>query len=363
MNKKNKTAVMIGAGSIGRGFLGQLFYLSSMTTCFIDVNQQVVDLLNEKKQYPLTIATPTGYQKEIISNVYAILGTNLAKTSNVIANCDVLATAVGVNVLPHIAKMIASGINQRTTPLNIIICENMLDSGTHLKSLVAPYITNKEFFEKNIGFIPASVGRMVPVIKSDNPLEVIVEPYNELQIDSDQIKGILPDIKNVKTFSPFDSMKKRKLFMHNMSHALCAYLGHLKGYEYISDAIRDPLINRIVLKGLHESATAISKAYNISYSDLQEHGRDLVYRYHNTYLKDTVKRVGRDPKRKLHRNDRLVGAALFCLSQDITPTNIIYGIKAALSFEKGLSMADTHLLEDESLYKLIITSSLLALDI
>lgn len=363
MNKLHKNAVMIGAGSIGRGFLGQLFFHSSMTTCFIDVNQQVVDLLNEKKQYPLTIASPTGYKEELISNVYAILGTDLSKTSDVIAKCDVLATAVGVNVLPHIAKMIASGINKRSTPLNIIICENMLDSGTYLKSLVSPYITNMKFFEENIGFIPASVGRMVPVIKSDNLLKVIVEPYNELQIDKDQIKGVLPEIINVKAFSPFDSMKKRKLFMHNMSHALCAYLGFLKGYEFISDAIRDPIINKIVLDGLQESAMAISKAYNISYEDLKEHRNDLIYRYHNTYLKDTIDRVGRDPKRKLHRNDRLVGAALFCLSQDISPINIIYGIKAALSFKKGLSMVDTHLLKDELLYKLITTSSLPNLNI
>jgi len=358
-----KKAVMYGAGSIGRGFLGHLFSLSAYEICFIDVNQEVIDLLNKEKKYTLTIATPKGYESEWIKNVYAVSGNDLEKASKEIANCEILATAVGVNILKYIAPVLAKGIDQRTTPLNIIVCENMLDSGNYLKQLVKPYIKNIDFFENNIGFIPASVGRMVPVVKASNPLEVIVEPYNELQIDKDRIVGQFPAIKNIISFSPFDSMKKRKLFMHNMSHAICAYLGHLKNYEYIYEAIRDTKINKIIKGALKESATALAKKYNIDYEDLYAHGQDLIFRYHNKYLKDTIERVARDPIRKLKKDDRLVGAALFCLDNGIVPNNIIIGIKAALSYEKGLTILNTQLKKEEPLYDLISKVSLQDLDI
>jgi len=354
---------MYGAGSIGRGFLGQLFSISQYKTCFLDVDQKIINLLNKENEYTLTIATPNGYKSEQIKNVYAVSGNNMEKASNEIATCEILATAVGANILKFIAPVIAQGIDKRKDPLNIIICENILDSGNYLKQLVKPYIKNIEFFEKNVGFIPASVGRMVPVIQIDNPLEVIVEPYNELQIDKAKIVGVFPFIKNIIPFSPFESMKKRKLFMHNMSHAICAYLGCLKGYNYIYESIRDLSINKIVNEALKESASALSKRYKIDYNDLLTHGKDLIFRYHNKYLQDTIKRVARDPIRKLKRNDRLVGAALFCLENDISPTNIIIGIKAALLYEKELSMSNTQLNKNEILYNLISKASLQDLNI
>ena len=39
-------AVMYGAGNIGRGFIGQRFFLSGYETTFIDVNADVVDAIN-----------------------------------------------------------------------------------------------------------------------------------------------------------------------------------------------------------------------------------------------------------------------------------------------------------------------------
>ena len=48
-------AVMYGAGNIGRGFIAQLFNLSGYETCFVDVNMDVVNRLNEDGKYPLFI--------------------------------------------------------------------------------------------------------------------------------------------------------------------------------------------------------------------------------------------------------------------------------------------------------------------
>ena len=39
--------------------------------------------------------------------------------------------------------------------------------------------------------------------------------------------------------------------------------------------------------------------------------------------------------RKLRRNDRLVGAALYCIEQGVDPACIVEGIRAALRFDRA----------------------------
>ncbi len=60
---------------------------------------------------------------------------------------------------------------------------------------------------------------------------------------------------------------------------------------------------------------------------------DLLSRFANKALADTTFRLARDPLRKLAPNDRLIGAARTALAQNITPTDLIQGIVAALQFD------------------------------
>jgi len=335
--KNTKKALMYGAGSIGRGFLGQLFDMSGYETCFIDVDEALVSNLNREGQYVITVATESGYESQTISNARAINGTDTTKVSSEITNCDIMATAVGVNILPRIAKTIAAGIDDRSfsenpSPLDIIVCENISDGGKHLKDLVSPHIENKKFFEKSIGFVSASVGRMVPVSTNSNSSDIIVESYNELPIDADSLKTDVSSIKNFIPVTPFAIEKHKKYFMHNMSHAIVAYMGFVKGYDFLWEAMGDESIRNTAQKALEESISAISKYYGIEAQPLRTYAKDLLKRYSNKYLKDTVMRVGRDPKRKLQPDDRLTGAALFCDMQGIVPEYILHGIAAAFCF-------------------------------
>ena len=50
-----KKAVMYGAGSIGRGFKGALFSEIGYEVVFIDVNDDVIQLINQEKTYPQII--------------------------------------------------------------------------------------------------------------------------------------------------------------------------------------------------------------------------------------------------------------------------------------------------------------------
>jgi mannitol-1-phosphate 5-dehydrogenase len=135
---------------------------------------------------------------------------------------------------------------------------------------------------------------MTPEMQGGNMLKIWVEEYDQLPVDKDGFKGEIPEIKNMLPYSPFKFYIERKLYIHNMGHATTAYLGHLKGCTYIWEAIGDESIRKTVREAMMESAQAISKAHGIELIKIEEHVDDLLYRFSNRQLGDTIERVGRD---------------------------------------------------------------------
>lgn len=341
-----KKALMYGAGNIGRGFIGQLFSESGYEVTFIDVNTEIINKLNQDGEYPVRILKGFEEKEIIVSPVRGVNGNDIERVAQEIAETDIMATAVGVNILPRIVKAIASGLKKRWNeknmkPLNIIICENLLDANHYLAKLITQELdaSQKKHFEKLVGLVEASVGRMVPVMtqkmQDGNILRSCVEEYCVLPVDKDGFKGEVPIIKNMLPSAPFSFYIQRKLFIHNMGHALAAYLGKIKGYTYIWEAINDPYIKLAVSNAMQESSLALSKEHGMKYEILLEHVEDLIYRFGNRQLGDTVSRVGNDVKRKLYSNDRLVGAASLCTCYGISPFFISLGIAAAMKFENS----------------------------
>jgi mannitol-1-phosphate 5-dehydrogenase len=339
-----KKAVMYGAGNIGRGFIGQLFSQSGYEVTFIDVNRNIVNQLNCDGEYPVGVLSGTGCRETVVTNVRGIDGADIDRVAGAIAEADIMATAVGVNVLPKIAKPIAEGLKRRWQSgrmdcFNIIICENLLNADHYLSELIKKELDMVQtgYFNELIGLVEASVGRMVPVITPEmqkgNILRICAEEYCELPVDKSGFKGEIPQIENLRPASPFAYFIQRKLFIHNMGHALTAYLGEIKGYQYIWEAIEDPFIKLAVLKAMQDSAIALSREHGVKLEIILDHVDDLIYRFGNRQLGDTIKRVGNDVKRKLSPNDRLVGAANLCLAHGINPVNICLGIAAAMKFD------------------------------
>ncbi len=339
-----KTFVQYGAGNIGRGFIGEIFSNANYNILFIDVNMEVVNALNNQQSYPISIVSNKGTKEIIVNNVSGINGIDTENVAIAIANCSLMATAVGVNVLPKIVPNLIAGFRKRIEignqkPLNIIICENLIDADKLLYKLITEQLNEKEkeIFNKQVGLVEASIGRMVPIMteemKKENILRVCVESYCELPIDKDAFKGEIPRVPHLFPFSPFQFYIKRKLYIHNMGHALTAYLGNLIGCEYIWQAIENPTIKIIVQRAMTESAIALSKKYNIPLQSILEHIEDLLLRFSNIALGDTTQRVGKDIKRKLSANDRFVGAIKMCERQNIAPIYISIGIAAGLFFE------------------------------
>lgn len=350
-----KKFLMYGAGNIGRGFIGQLFSEAGYSVGFIDINKEIIARLNNDKEYPVGIVSNKGVKDVIVKNVYGIDGSDTELVSEEIACADVMATAIGVNVLKYIAKPIALGLKKRfernAKPLNIIICENLIGADEFLKGLICEQIPEyTERINNEIGFIEASIGRMVPVLSEDkkqgNPLRVHVEPYDYLPLDKNAFKCDIPEVDKIYPFTPFNLFIQRKLFMHNMSHATTAYLGYLRDYEYIYEAIADFDIKYVAFKALTQSALAVSKENGVEIKGLIAHAEDLLYRFANKALADTVARVGRDTKRKLSSNDRLIGAIKLCEKYDLPCEYLCIGVAAGLNFNPDGDQASQEVYAD-----------------
>lgn len=333
---------MYGAGNIGRGFIGQIFSANDYSVGFIDINKEVIGRLNQDGCYPVEVVSNEGNEQIIVKNAYGIDGSDLELVANEIASADMMATAIGVNVLKFIAKPIALGLKKRfennAPALNIIICENLIGADEFLKGLIKEQLPEyADEIDKKIGFVEASIGRMVPVVpeekKQGNPLRVFVEPYNILPVDKAAFKGEIPSISNLYPYSPFNLFIQRKLFMHNMSHATCAYLGALNGNEFIYQAVANPVIKLAAFKALTQSATAVAKENGADIELLLSHAENLLFRFKNKALADTVERVGKDTKRKLSANDRLIGAINLAEKHNLPCEYLCLGVAAGLHFK------------------------------
>ena len=93
-----KKAVQFGAGNIGRGFLGQLFFESGYETVFVDLDEGLVSGLNRCRSYPLRIvgANP---RELLIERVRAVRGNDIRVVAEEIKDARIMATAVGVGAI------------------------------------------------------------------------------------------------------------------------------------------------------------------------------------------------------------------------------------------------------------------------
>ena len=340
-----KTAVMYGAGNIGRGFIGKVFADSGYEVCFLDIMQEIIDEMNRRGEYNVRIVSNEETRDTVVRPVRAVNSTT-DQAIDEIVNCEIMATAVGVNVLPRIAPVIARGMVARMErtgrPLNIILCENQLEADVLMRGWIYEHLNDaqKAWADENLGLIEASIGRMVPPLtpemRAQDKLLICVEPYSDLPVDKDAFKGEIPDLVGLIPYSPFEFYIKRKLFLHNGGHALIAYLGYEKGYEYIWQAIADPEIYDAAKASMLTSAHALIAKFGEGVrKNVESNVVDLLFRFQNRALKDTIARVGADPVRKLRRNDRIVGAALFAIEEGVDPTPIVKGIVAALRFDRA----------------------------
>lgn len=267
-------------------------------------------------------------------------GIDTDKLLEEIQDAELITTAVGLATLPKIAPVIAKGIALRKQkgnkePLNIIACENGIRASTQLKSEVLKYLNEEEktYVEEFVGFPDCSVDRIVPPVKSENFIDVVVESFFEWNVDKGSFRGSFPSIEGMNPADNLMAFIERKLFTLNTGHAITGYLGFLKNYHTIDQSIADPWIFFIVRAAMRESGMALVHKYGFDKVSHFKYIDKVINRLLNPRLKDELSRVCREPIRKLSNGDRLVKPLLMARSYGLVTENLLLGIGAALHYE------------------------------
>ena len=357
MVNKNRKLVLFGAGKIGRSFIGQLFSQGGYEVVFVDVFKAVIDELNAKGSYNVIIKSEGKDAMINITNVRGVLAADDLKVIEEIASADILAVSVGQQGLKSFFPLLTEGLIKRNKqfgnlPLDIIIAENLRNAAEYFHNELEKILPIEYPIDQLVGLVETSIGKMVPfMLKKDieeDILQVFSEPYNNLILDKKGFKNPIPEIEGL---SPKDNMKAwvdRKLFIHNLGHATTAYVGYLynPGFTYLYEALAVPKIYNYVRSTMLQAADILLKKYPDEFTSgaLTEHINDLIFRFKNKALGDTIFRVGCDLTRKLGPEDRLVGAVRLANELGLPYDRILVSIACACRFmatdENGRRMKD-----------------------
>jgi mannitol-1-phosphate 5-dehydrogenase len=331
-----KQTVHFGAGNIGRGFIGALFSESGYHVTFVDIAEQIINQLNEEKSYKVKLAT----DKEETTTITNVSGLNNmtqeAEVIEKIKEATYLTTAIGPNILPRIAPLIARGLAERVKATDekiyVIACENQISATDILKQHILDNLDEdiKGKLDGRVYFFNSAVDRIVPIQENQGSLDVLVEPYFEWVVET---KESIPPIEGMKIVEELAPFIERKLFTVNTGHAVIAYLGYLGGKSTIDKTLADETIATQVQETLKETGDYLVKRYNLDKEEHLKYIEKIIERFKNAYLNDGVTRVGRAPMRKLGPEDRLVRPATEAQKAGLSYENLAKAIAAALLFD------------------------------
>jgi mannitol-1-phosphate 5-dehydrogenase len=185
--------------------------------------------------------------------------------------------------------------------------------------------------------------RQLAAVTPDSPRAYLVEAFNHIlisQVSFPHVPGEPHFQRGISAFVEKEDLlpfEEAKLYGHNATHALAAYLGGLRGLGRIADLRQTPdLLAFIRAAFLEESGAALIRKHAgkdrlFTPDGYREYADDLLERMTNLHLQDTVERVGRDPHRKLGWDDRLVGTMRVAMQQNVLPRRFALGAAAALA--------------------------------
>lgn len=318
--------LIFGAGLIGRGLLAEVAEHDGWDSVLVEARASLLAQLRAAGQYQVRLE---GLRTAVTQvRRFRVFSPSETKTiAAQVSGVELAATAVGGANLRNVAQLLASGLRARSRPLHILVCENW----PHADQVLRKALWDFGVPERQAVCVPVSVERIVR--GCEGSLDLVGEMGESAYLDAHRLPTDIPVPADLVPVLNLEAYYARKLFTNNAGHALLAYEGYLAGHIYLPECMADPAIVPDLERLLRSAAQMLERQYQLSAVGLNAHVENLTrWRYANQNLADTVRRVAREPKRKLNPNERLVGL-LRRLEQWQLPTAPVYkAIAAALLY-------------------------------
>ncbi len=332
--------LIVGAGRIGRGFLGQMFAGAGWSVCFVERSESLVRELRRRGSYAVQLAGEKGLvERDVISDFTVLAAGESDAVAEEAGRADLLAVAVQPSELAGAAALLAPGLRRRLSErpdgLNLILCANASGAAAALRrELEREWGGADPAGLRRLGILETIVIRAIPdpppELCAANPLDLLANDCRELYVDRDAVVGTLPDVPGLVPQDRFAQRALRKLYTYNLIHALLGFWGQAEGYETVADCYGDPWIRRQAESALEEASTGLSAELGFSPEEMGQWNAGVRRLMANPHIGDRVERLVSDPLRKLSRDERLTGPALLALKHGRQPRVIARVIAYAL---------------------------------
>ena len=322
---------VFGAGNIGRGLVGWLFGRAGWEVVFVDISRELVDLLNREGSYRVVDVGRGGRSTELIGRVSAVHGGDTDGAVQATASAELVCTAVGAGALVHVAPVIAAAVERSDSRVrNVLACENSDPNSALLRDHVSRVSGQAP---AGVGFPETLVDRLVPGSVGGG-LTVEVESEFDFKIAEDAWVGQPPGVEGFELVPDLVLHRKKKLWLVNGLHAAAAFLGIKAGHPSIAEAVSDPAIRDRLDEMVESMAGALAPEFgHPDGDDLAAYGRSNLERFVHSTLVDPVRRVARQPLRKLGPDERLVGPARQAARMGLPTEALCDAIVAGLSLD------------------------------
>lgn len=212
--------------------------------------------------------------------------------------------------------------------LIVMACENAIDAS----DMLFDAMLDRELVATRAVFLNTAVDRIVPIQPEGSEPDVAVEDFSEWVIDIARLDGKL-DLPGATLVSNLGPFIERKLYTVNTAHLATAYLGQLAGHQTIVEALGDSKILNETAAVLSETSKVLIAKHKLDRKRHEAYVAKTLARLANPAVDDEIVRVGRQPLRKLAKNERLIGPALYFAEHFGEPERLLSVVSAALSFQ------------------------------
>jgi len=200
-------------------------------------------------------------------------------------------------------------------PFTVVSCDNVQHNGDVARRSFAAFAGLRDpelgaWVEREVPFPNSMVDRITPATTDEDRAEVarrfgvedgwpvVCEPFTQWVLEDRSSLGRPPlEDAGVQVVADVDPYERMKLRLLNASHQGLAYLGRLAGYRLVHDAAQDPLFREFLFGYMEEEATPT--LLPVPGIDLDAYRRELLERFANPAVRDTLARLAFDGSERL----------------------------------------------------------------